>query len=151
MTLRTRRRRGGIGFLGFDGFMAFDAVDMVRLSVRQFGFTFSIESLKRTTANIFRQDTFRKGYTVMANLHYNDDRPSVEYDKNGFLVRPTPVGDFRPNAIKVGYIGLNGDGHLGRLNLTNSYYFAFGNESHNPIAGRGVKGTFADGGNRSLD
>lgn len=90
-------------------------------------------------ANLFRQDTFRKGYTVQANLHYNDDRGGIEYDKNGFLVRPHPVGDFRLNRVRVGYLGINGDGHLGRLNLTNSYYFAFGNESHNPIAGRAVK------------
>lgn len=90
-------------------------------------------------ANIFRQDTFHKGYTLQASALYNDDRASTEFDKNGFLVRPTPIGDFRPNRIKVGYIGFNGDGKLGRINLTNSYYFALGNEEHNPIAGRGVK------------
>jgi len=44
----------------------------------------------------------------------------------------------RPHSIKVGYIGVNGDGHLGRLNLTNSYYYAFGRDDRNPIAGRPV-------------
>ena len=44
----------------------------------------------------------------------------------------------RPHSIKVGYVGINGDGHLGRLNLTNSYYYAFGRDNRNPIAGRGV-------------
>ena len=34
---------------------------------------------------------------------------------------------------------MNGDGHLGRLNLTNSYYYAFGRDSRNPIAGRSVR------------
>ncbi|HEX8474365.1 MAG TPA: carboxypeptidase-like regulatory domain-containing protein [Pyrinomonadaceae bacterium] len=90
-------------------------------------------------ANIFRQDFIKKGYTIQASAHFNDDRRSIEYDRNGFLVRPALVGDVRPHAIKVGYLGVSGDGHLGRLNLTNSYYFAFGRDERNPIAGRAVR------------
>src|SRR6266849_2292086 len=90
-------------------------------------------------ANIFRQDFIRKGYTIQGNLHYNDDRRSIKYDRNGFLVRPALIGDVRPHSIQVGYLGLTGDGHLGRLNLTNAYYFAFGRDDRNPIAGRSVK------------
>jgi Carboxypeptidase regulatory-like domain len=89
-------------------------------------------------ANIFRQDFIRKGYTIQGSFHYNDDRRSVEFDRNGFLVRPAPIGDVRPHAVKVGYLGFSGDGHLGRLNLSHSYYFAFGHDEHNPIAGRKV-------------
>ncbi len=89
-------------------------------------------------ANLFRQDFIRKGYTIQASFHFNDDRSSIEFDQNGFLVRPALIGDVRPHAVKVGYIGVNGDGHLGRLNLTNSYYFAFGRDDRNPIAGRKV-------------
>ena len=89
-------------------------------------------------ANLFRQDFIRKGYTIQASALYNDDRRNVQYDRNGFLVRPALIGDVRPHAIKVGYIGINGDGHLGRLNLTNSYYYAFGRDDRNPIAGRPV-------------
>ncbi len=89
-------------------------------------------------ANFFRQDFIRKGYTIQASALYNDDRRNVQYDRNGFLVRPALIGDVRPHAIKVGYIGVNGDGHLGRLNLTNSYYYAFGRDDRNPIAGRPV-------------
>lgn len=89
-------------------------------------------------ANLFRQDFIRKGYTIQASFLFNDDRSTIEYDQNGFLVRPALVGDVRPHAVKVGYIGVNGDGHLGRLNLTNSYYFAFGHDDRNPIAGRRV-------------
>jgi hypothetical protein len=89
-------------------------------------------------ANLFRQDFIRKGYTIQASALYNDDRRGVQYDRNGFLVRPALVGDVRPHAIKVGYVGVNGDGHLGRLNLTNSYYYAFGRDDRNPIAGRPV-------------
>src|SRR5260370_29759689 len=89
-------------------------------------------------ANIFRQDFIRKGYTIQASALYNDDRRSRKFDRNGFLVRPALIGDVRPHAIKVGYVGVNGDGHLGRLNLTNSYYYAFGRDDRNPIAGRSV-------------
>jgi hypothetical protein len=89
-------------------------------------------------ANIFRQDFIKKGYTIAASALYNDDRASRKFDRNGFLVRPALIGDVRPHSIKVGYVGINGDGHLGRLNLTNSYYYAFGRDDRNPIAGRGV-------------
>lgn len=87
-------------------------------------------------ANLFRQDFISKGYTIQASFHFNDDRSSIEFDQNDFLVRPALVGDVRPHAVKVGYVGVSGDGHLGRLNLTNSYYFAFGRDDRNPIAGR---------------
>src|SRR5688572_3208707 len=90
-------------------------------------------------ANIFRQDFIRKGYTIQGSLHYNDDRRGVEFDRNGFLVRPALIGDVRPHAIKVGYVGISGDGHLGRLNLSHSYYYAFGKDERNPIAGREVR------------
>ncbi len=90
-------------------------------------------------ANLFRQDFIRRGYTIQASLHYNDDRRSLKFDRNGFLVRPALIGDVRPHAIKVGYIGINGDGHLGRLNLTNSYYYVTGRDERNPIAGRSVR------------
>ena len=89
--------------------------------------------------NLFRQDFIRKGYTIQGSLLYNDDRRSIKFDRNGFLVRPAPIGDVRPHAIKVGYLGINGDGHLGRLNLTNSYYYVFGKDERNPIAGRDVR------------
>lgn len=89
-------------------------------------------------ANMFRQDFIKKGYTIQASALYNDDRASRKFDRNGFLVRPALIGDVRPHSIKVGYVGINGDGHLGRLNLTNSYYYAFGRDDRNPIAGRGV-------------
>jgi hypothetical protein len=90
-------------------------------------------------ANLFRQDTFAKGYTVQASLHFNDDRPGRKFDRNGFQVRPALIGDARQHSVKAGYLGLSGDGHLGRLNLTNAYYFAFGRDSHNPIAGRSTR------------
>jgi hypothetical protein len=89
-------------------------------------------------ANVFRQDFIRKGYTIQGSFHYNDDRRGVKFDRNGFLVRPALIGDVRPHAIKVAYLGVSGDGHLGRLNLTHAYYFAFGHDERNEIAGKKI-------------
>jgi len=89
-------------------------------------------------ANVYRQDFIRKGYTIQGSFHYNDDRRSIEFDRNGFLVRPALIGDVRPHAIKVAYLGVSGDGHLGRLNLSHSYYYAFGHDERNEIASRRV-------------
>ena len=89
-------------------------------------------------ANVFRQDFLTKGYTIQGSFHFNDDRRSIEFDRNGFLVRPALIGDVAPHAIKVGYVGVSGDGHVGRLNLSHSYYFAFGHDERNLIAGKRV-------------
>ncbi|MBP9663403.1 MAG: carboxypeptidase regulatory-like domain-containing protein [Pyrinomonadaceae bacterium] len=88
--------------------------------------------------NLFRQDFLTKGYTVELIGAYNDDRGGIHYDTNGFLVRPALVGRARQHNIKAGYIGFNGDGHIGLLNLSNHYYFAFGEDDFNPIAGHKV-------------
>lgn len=90
-------------------------------------------------ANLFRQDFIAKGYTIQGSFHFNDDRRSIEYDRNGFLVRPALIGDVRPHSIKVGYLGISGDGHIRRLNLSHSYYYALGRDDRNPIAGRSVR------------
>jgi hypothetical protein len=87
-------------------------------------------------ANFFRQDFLAKGYTIEAVAAYNDDRASIHYDDNGFLVRPALIGTARPHNVKSWYLGFNGDGHIGWLNLTNSYYFVFGHDDLNPIAGK---------------
>ena len=87
-------------------------------------------------ANLFRQDFLYKGYTIQAVGAYNNDRADIHYDANGFIVRPALVGDARPHTIKAGYVGINGDGHIGILNLSHSYYFAFGEDDFNPIAGK---------------
>ena len=101
--------------------------------------TFDTRHQNVYVANIFRQDFVRKGYTIQGSFHFNDDRRSVKFDRNDFLVRPALIGDARPHAIKVAYAGFSGDGHLGRLNLSHSYYYAFGRDDHNPIAGREVQ------------
>lgn len=87
-------------------------------------------------ANFFRQDFLTKGYTIQAVGAYNDDRGRTHYDTNGFIVRPALVGTPREHKVQAGYIGFNGDGHIGLLNLSNHYYFAFGRDEFNPIAGK---------------
>jgi hypothetical protein len=87
-------------------------------------------------ANFFRQDFLTKGYTIQLIGAYNDDRGDIHYDTNGFVVRPTALGTVRQHDVQAGYVGFNGDGHIGLLNLSNHYYFAFGRDEFNNIAGR---------------
>ncbi|MGC2333701.1 MAG: carboxypeptidase-like regulatory domain-containing protein [Candidatus Acidiferrales bacterium] len=95
-------------------------------------------------ANVYRQDFLVPGYTAQFSVHYNIDQATIHYDDNGFLVRPAPIGGVvsdgmvRPHAIHAVYLGWTGDGHIGRLNLTNAFYQVFGNDSFNPIANRPV-------------
>jgi Carboxypeptidase regulatory-like domain len=90
-------------------------------------------------ANIYRQDFLVKGYTIQAIAAYNHDHADTHTDTNGFIVRPALVGSAREHAVKVGYAGFNGDGHIGLINLTHSFYYAFGNDDFNPIAGKATK------------
>jgi hypothetical protein len=85
-------------------------------------------------ANVFRQDTFVKGYTLQFSMHYSDDKATFKLDNNGFLVRPAPIGTIRPHRVKSGYLGVAGDGHFGRINVTHALYQAIGTDSFNPIA-----------------
>ena len=87
-------------------------------------------------ANLFRQDFIVPGYTALFNLAFNNDNGGVQFDNNHFLARPDPVGIFRPHSVNVGYLGLGGEGHFGRYNLSQQFYWAFGRDSNNPIAGR---------------
>ena len=87
-------------------------------------------------ANYYRQDFLVPGYTAQVSLNYDNDPASIKYDKNRFLVRPDPVGNFQPHSVNVGYFGWAGDGHWGRYNLTHQFYWAFGHDSLNPLANR---------------
>ena len=79
-------------------------------------------------ANIYRQDTFAEGHTSQLTVVYDRNREDngQHYDKNGFLVRPAPIGLEIPHHYDVVYLGYNGDGHFGRTNLTSSLYTALG-------------------------
>ena len=84
-------------------------------------------------ANLFRQDFPVPGFTSQLVELYNWDREGDEvfFDKNGFLVRPAQIGDDRGYNYDVNYLGYNGDGHFGRINLSTSAYWLFGHQSHN--------------------
>jgi hypothetical protein len=87
-------------------------------------------------ANYFRQDFIVPGFTLMANVHYLHDGGGQHFDENGFLVRPAAVGFLSEKVVDAGWIGLNGDGHIGRLNLTHAFYQVVGWEKRNPINNR---------------
>ena len=82
--------------------------------------------------NLYRQDFPVLGFTSQATVVHNrnDEDDANFYDENGFLARPASLGLERPREYDVTYLGLNGDGHFGRLNLTASFYYAFGEESN---------------------
>ncbi len=88
-------------------------------------------------ANIYWQDFPMLGFVSQATVVHNRNRDDDEFffNKNGFLERPASFGDERPRSYDVTYLGLNGDGHFGRLNLTGSLYYAFGEDDHNQFLG----------------
>ena len=92
-------------------------------------------------ANVYRQDLPVLGHTFQGSIIYRADQAGEhpdDYDNNGFLVRPASIGDERPKNIYSTYFGLTGDGHFGRLNVTEAIYYVRGSESHNSIAGQQV-------------
>lgn len=92
-------------------------------------------------ANLFVQDFIWPGYTTQLSFHWNHDQSDLEYDNNGFLVVPDLVGSVdvnRTEEIDAYYLGWAGDGHIGRLNVNHAFYYVFGENSDNPIAGQDV-------------
>ena len=80
-------------------------------------------------ANLYRQDFPYTGFVSQAIFAYNRNREdSSFYDSNGFIQRPAAIGREFPRTYDVAYLGYNGDGHIGRLNLTLSAYAAFGKQ-----------------------
>ena len=142
----------------FRGFLFFDTNSGVRLfgnadgNRTQFNLAYFIQQEKNVNSflnkafefrdqnlfffNVFRQDFIVPGYTGLFNLAYNNDNGGIRFDENRFLVRPDPVGIFRPHAVNIGYLGLGGEGHFGRYNISHQFYWAFGRDTNNPIANR---------------
>ena len=89
-------------------------------------------------ANLYRQDTFAHGYTSELSVLASFDQPDTQYDTNGFLVRPAPVGTVVPHRVDSYYLGWTGDGHLGRWNISDALYLVTGRDEFNGIAGRPV-------------
>ena len=97
--------------------------------------TFEDRDQNIVIANVFRQDFIFPGYTASASFHYNNDGPDTLFDRNRFLARPDPAGVFQPHRVEAYYVGVAGDGHIGRYNISHAMYWALGRDSRNPIAG----------------
>ena len=101
--------------------------------------TFEKREQKVLIGNVFFQDFLAKGYTISASYHDSKDEANFHYDANGFLARPAPVGRPVPHEVRSRYVGLAGDGHVGRLNLSHAFYYAFGDDELNVVAGQETK------------
>ncbi len=109
--------------------------------------TFERRSQQVLLGNVYLQDFFFPGYTAEFLVAWNKDDGGLHYDDNGFLVRPSPVGNVinqNPgvgailHGIRVGYFGWLGSGHIKRINLTHAFFQAVGEDTFNPVAGRPV-------------
>ena len=81
-------------------------------------------------ANVYRQDFPVPAFTSQAVVLHNRNREGQDahYNNNGFIERPASLGREAPRNYQVTYLGLNGDGHFGRCNLSSSFYGALGDE-----------------------
>jgi hypothetical protein len=88
--------------------------------------------------NLYRQDFPFVGLTSQATVVYNMNREKgdVEIDSNGFPVRPALLGDLRPRAYDVVYLGYSADGRVGRVNATVSAYAALGEDRNSFFTSR---------------
>jgi len=89
-------------------------------------------------ANYYRNDFLYPGHNLNLSFHANHDQPSTEFDLNNFLVRPDPVGVFAEHDVRSYYFGTATNGHIERFNVSSAFYYVFGRDSLNPIAGREV-------------
>lgn len=100
--------------------------------------TFDDRNRNTIIANYYRQDFIWPGYTVELSYHFNHDGDSFFFDRNDFLNRPDPAGVFAPHEVNTHYIGCASNGHINRINVSHAFYWAFGHDSLNPIAGQPI-------------
>ena len=84
--------------------------------------------------NLYRQDFPFLGFTSQGIYAYNRNHEGDDgllFDDNGFLARPATLGNELGRDYDVHYLGYNGDGHIGPVNLTTSFYYALGDEPRN--------------------
>ncbi len=88
-------------------------------------------------ANLFWQDFPVLGFQSQVIGVYNRNREADDFffNENDFIERPSSFAAERGRNYDVGYIGFNGDGHFGRLNLMTSLYHAFGSDRDNTFTG----------------
>jgi hypothetical protein len=87
-------------------------------------------------ANLTRQDFIFPGYDAQLDFDFNNDNGRMHYDNNGFLVDPALIGTIKRHAVDAAYFGFTGDGHIGRINVTNAFYEAIGHDTNNQITGQ---------------
>ncbi|MEO0367469.1 MAG: hypothetical protein AAF197_01650 [Pseudomonadota bacterium] len=82
--------------------------------------------------NLYWQDFPRKGFFSQATVIHNRNKEINDFffDDNQFIARPSSLGFERGRDYAITYLGLNGDGHFGRNNLTYSAYYAIGEQSN---------------------
>lgn len=92
-------------------------------------------------ANLYAQDFPLPGFTSQATAVWNINREKSDFevDRNGFPVRPALLGTLRGREYDAIYLGLSGDGRLGRINLTYSAYALLGEDRANIFTGRNAK------------
>ncbi|WP_370032497.1 hypothetical protein [Qipengyuania mesophila] len=81
-------------------------------------------------ANAYRQDFLVPALTSQLTFVWNVNREAddIQIDDNGFPVRPALLGTLRGRDYDAFYIGYNADGRIGRVNLTGSAYYVFGED-----------------------
>ncbi|HEY1076625.1 MAG TPA: hypothetical protein VGE51_08035 [Fontimonas sp.] len=90
-------------------------------------------------ANFYWQDLGVLGLTTEFVALYNRNREGDEgayFNNNGFIERPFSLGVEKPRNYDVLYLGVNGEGHIGRLNFTGSAYFATGDQDQGVFVDR---------------
>ena len=100
--------------------------------------TFKLRDQEVFVLNLYKQDFIWLGYTAQWSLIGNIDHGGVAFDRNGGIVRPEPIGTVVPHQVNAFYAGWTGDGHIGKWNITHAFYWAFGRDTFNNLAGRKV-------------
>ena len=103
--------------------------------------TFDDRNQNVFVANVYYQDFLTEGYTAQLSFLANWDNGSdsgLVYDSAGNIVRPAPIGTVAPHDLEAYYLGWNGEGHIGRANISHSLYHVFGQDDLNGVAGRSV-------------
>ncbi len=116
-------------------------------------------------ANLYVQDVPTLGFQVQATALYHADDSDEDDARSTLEASPRPRADLETSRALAGsrtaessqghrvvYVGANGDGHFGRLNLSTSAYAALGRDRGGPVgSGTGRIGAYFAALEASLD